>query len=119
MKNFINRLVFFVGWVLSPFTFWNDAFVNIPLAYLFANIFIWFFHRNFVYTVIIFYWLTNFVGLFMMYASGRYMIKNRKDIVKELVSLAVTMLIYTAVLVILDRVRVLKPLPLPGQLRGI
>lgn len=109
MKSFLRNTIFFIGWLLSPLTFWNDAFVNIPLSYLLANIFIRIFARDFVYTIIIFYWLTNFVGLFMMYASGRYVIKNRKDIVKELVSLAVTIFIYTAVLVILGRLGILKP----------
>ena len=28
--------LFIIGYILSPFSFWNDAFVNIPLAYLAA-----------------------------------------------------------------------------------
>ena len=46
MKNIINRFVFFVGWILSPFTFWNDAFVNIPLSYVAASLLARFIHMQ-------------------------------------------------------------------------
>ena len=110
MKTFLRNTVFFIGWLLSPLTFWNDAFVNIPIAYLLANISIRFFPSNFLFTVMAFYWLSNIAGLLMMYISGKSMIRNRKDVVKQLISLVITMLVYSAVLVILNKVGILKPL---------
>jgi len=109
MKLFIRNTIFFIGWLLSPLTFWNDAFVNIPLSYICANIFIRFFPRNFVYAVVIFYWLSNFIGLFMMYASGKYMFKSGKDIVKELVLLISTIVIYSSILIMLGKAGILNP----------
>lgn len=109
MNSFLRNTLFFIGWLLSPLTFWNDAFINIPLAYLLANIFTYFAHKNFVYTVIIFYWLTNFVGLFMMYISGKYIVKSGKDIRKELLSLILTTIVYSVILILLGKAGILKP----------
>lgn len=109
MKVFIRNTVFFIGWMLSPLTFWNDALVNIPLSYLCANLFVNFLPRNFTYTVIIFYWLSNFLGLFLMYLSGRHMIKEGKDIIRELVSLFVTIFFYTAILAVFGYAGILRP----------
>lgn len=109
MNSFFRNTVFFIGWLLSPLTFWNDAFINIPLSYLLANITMRFFPCNFVYTVIAFYWLSNFIGLFMMYASGRYIIKSGRDIVRGWISLILTVLVYTALLIILGKAGILRP----------
>lgn len=109
MRAFLHNTVFFIGWLLSPLTFWNDAFINIPLAYLLANITIRAFPVNFLYTVMVFYWLSNFVGLFMMYTSGRHIVKSGKGIVRELISLIATIAVYTAVLAILGKMGILKP----------
>lgn len=109
MNSFFRNTIFFIGWLLSPLTFWNDAFINIPLSYLLANIFIRFFPKNFVYTVVIFYWLTNFVGLLMMYASGKYIVKSGKDIRKELGVLILTTFVYSVILILLGKFGILKP----------
>jgi uncharacterized PurR-regulated membrane protein YhhQ (DUF165 family) len=109
MNSFIRNTIFFIGWLLSPLTFWNDAFINIPLSYLLANIFVRFFPKNFVHTVVIFYWLTNVIGLFMMYVSGKYMIKSGKGIKKELISLILTTIVYSVILILLGRTGILKP----------
>lgn len=110
MSSLIRNTIFFIGWILSPLTFWNDAFVNIPLSYLAANIFIKIFPSDFLITVVVFYWLSNVAGLFIMYASGKYMITSRKDVIRELVILIATMAVYTAILMWLSRVGFLKPL---------
>ena len=110
MKNFINRLVFFVGWVLSPFTFWNDAFVNIPLSYIAANLLLRIAHMSFVTAMLVCYWVSNVLGLAMMYASGRGLIKNGKDLARELAKLLLTMLLYSIVLILLERAGILRPI---------
>lgn len=109
MNSFLRNTIFFIGWLLSPLTFWNDAFINIPLSYLLANIFVRFFPKNFVYTVVIFYWLTNVMGLFMMYVSGKYMIKSGKDIRREIEVLILTTLVYSVILILLGRTGILRP----------
>jgi hypothetical protein len=51
----LGRMVFFVGWLLSPFTFWNDAFVNIPLSYLSAIVIVKFLRVDFLMAVLVSY----------------------------------------------------------------
>ncbi len=109
MKPFIRNTVFFIGWLLSPLTFWNDAFINIPFAYICANLFIRVFPTNFLLTVIVFYWISNFAGLLMMYISGKGIARSGKGIIKELILLAAAMLTYSAIMVILGKAGILRP----------
>lgn len=118
MKKTILRIVFFFGWLLSPFTFWNDVFVNIPISYLCANIFIRIwpapYHNgegqaNFLLTVLVFYWLSNGLGLLIMYASGKNLLTGKKAF-REILLLVITLVGYSLVLVLLQKIGILKPL---------
>ena len=105
--RFLNRLLFFVGWLLSPFTAWNDVFINIPLAYLAASLFFKLFPVNFAVLVIVFYWLSNGLGMLLMYAAGRNVIKEKRLSFRSVLA---TLLIYSIILFLLDKFIVLKPL---------
>ena len=105
--RFLNRVFFFIGWLLSPFTTWNDAFINIPLAYIAASLFFKIFPISFALLVIIFYWLTNGIGILLMYVTGRNTLNEKRLSFK---SILVTLLIYSIVLFLLDKFIVLKPL---------
>ena len=87
MNQFLRNTIFFIGWVLSPLTFWNDAFVNIPLSYLLANILVRFIRADFLLLVLIAYWFTNALGLYMMYATTRQIFKGRGEALKEILKL--------------------------------
>lgn len=110
MKVFLRNTIFFIGWLLSPLTFWNDAFVNIPIAYLLANLVIIFFPVNFLFAVVVFYWLSNFAGLLMMYLSGKDIFRDKKHILGELLKLFAAMFAYSVILIILNKTGILKPL---------
>lgn len=103
----LNRICFLTGWLLSPFTTWNDVIINIPLAYFSASLFFNFFHYNFTALVIIFYWLSNGLGLVLMYIAGRNTLKEKKLSLK---SILVTLLIYTIILFVIDKFFTLKPI---------
>lgn len=109
MKALFDKLIFFLGWLLSPFTFWNDAFVNIPLSYIIANLLVRFLRIDFLMLVLWSYWATNALGLFLMYASGRKLIKEGRGIARELLSLIAAIAAYSILLVILHKTGVLKP----------
>jgi len=111
-KKPLYRLIFLIGWLLSPFTFWNDAFVNIPLSYICADIFIRFFPADFLVTVVAFYWLSNALGILIMLASGRYIILGRKQLLREALNLLLTIGIYTVLVIILHNLGILRPLKL-------
>lgn len=111
MNKAIHRFIFFVGWLLSPLTAWNDILINIPLAYIFANITVFIWPFNFLATTIAWYWLTNAIGLIMMAASGQSLFRDRKNLAREAVILAVTIALYSVVLIALHFFGILKPLP--------
>ena len=77
MNSGLKRATFFLGWLLSPLTSWNDAFVNIPLAYILSVVFVKAFHTDFVITLLGAYWFTNILGIAMMIAGGRSIAGNR------------------------------------------
>lgn len=110
MRKFIRNTVFFIGWMLSPLTFWNDAFVNIPLSYLLANLLARFINVNFLWLVLVSYWITNVLGLGLMYAAGKDAIRSREGAVKEFSTLIGTTIIYSIIIVALNRAGILKPL---------
>ncbi len=108
-----------LGFMLSPLSWWNDAFVNVPLALAFAWLVSslcansW---RDAVFNValIVGYWLTNVLGFVLMHRGAKQMLgkppadkaSNRNELKKDLlVSLA-----YTVLIVLLIKLGVLKPI---------
>lgn len=112
MKRPAYRIIFFIGWLLSPLTFWNDAFVNIPLAYILSCITINFFPASFLAVNIIYYWLTNIAGIALMVASGRQIFRDRAHVRHEISMLILTLILYSTALILLDKFGILKPVKL-------
>jgi len=108
--NFLNRTIFFIGWLLSPFTFWNDAFVNIPISYIFASLSVKIFPASFLFQVLMFYWLSNALGLFLMYLGGRHIAEKGRGAQRELVILILTIVTYSIILIAIDKLGILKPI---------
>lgn len=109
MKKILNKIIFFIGWLLSPLTFWNDAFVNIPIAYLLATLTIRFIKADFSALVLVFYWLTNIIGIVVMVISGKAIIKDRKEALREILMLLVTIVSYSLVILLLVKTGLIKP----------
>ncbi|MFA5142969.1 MAG: hypothetical protein WC522_02210 [Candidatus Omnitrophota bacterium] len=108
MKSFIKRLIFFAGWLLSPFTFWNDIFINIPISYLCASLFVRVFKADFLFMTLVFYWLSNLLGVLMMYTAGKDVLKAKK-VARELIIFLAAVVLYSLILIILGRIGILKP----------
>lgn len=106
----LKRGIFFVGWLLSPLTFWNDALVNIPISYLCASITSRIIPGNFIVLTLIYYWLSNILGLWMMAASGHAVMKEGRGLLKGAIDLLATIIVYSIILIILGKVGFLKPL---------
>jgi hypothetical protein len=103
MRKILEGLVFFIGWLLSPFTWWNDAFINMPLSFLLANLLFYITHLPFAWLVIGSYWFTNFLGIFFMYFSGKYLILSSQDKMKATVFLVIFLLAYSTIMLYLDK----------------
>ena len=109
MKRHIYRLIFLIGWLLSPFTLWNDVFVNIPLSYILANIYIKFFPADFAALVVVFYWLSNLLGVALMAVSGKPLVQDKKDLPREVFIFIITIIVYSVIVVMLSWLGVLRP----------
>ena len=110
MKPFFRNTIFFIGWMLSPATFWNDTFVNIPLSYIAACALSRLIPVNFAALVITMYWLSNALGLYLMYASGAPILKSRGGVLKEILGIIGTCAVYSLILIALAKFGILKPL---------
>ena len=102
-----------IGFLLSPLSWWNDAFVNLPLALAFAWVISLFYRPAFEAAVIIGYWLTNLLGFVLMHKGGQKMLAqaqpklySRADLLRDL---AVS-LIYTLLIVVLLKLKILQPI---------
>lgn len=117
VKENLNRGVFFMGWALSPFTAWNDVFVNIPISYMLASLFMRRININFINLVLVFYWLTNIVGIFLMYLSGKNIFTGGKGVISESLKILLTMVAYSVILALLGKTGLVKPLSF-GMVKG-
>lgn len=96
-----------VGYLLSPLSWWNDIFINIPLAYAFGSL-ISLIHKSlFMPFVIIGYWITNILGFIMLHHGVKGLRKSefqgggfRKNLIISI--------IYTFVVVLLIELHILK-----------
>ena len=101
-----------IGFLLSPLSWWNDAFINFPLALGFAWIVTRFYQPAFESAVVLGYWLTNVLGFVLMHkGAGKILVDgdrpySRRDLARD----ALISLLYTGLIVVLLKLKVLRPL---------
>ena len=100
-----------IGYLLSPLSWWNDAFINIPLALVFAWLVGFFYKPAFAASLIIGYWLTNVLGLVLMHKGARQILSEKPppDSRREWLIDVIVSLVYTGVIIILIKLEILKP----------
>jgi hypothetical protein len=100
-----------IGFMLSPLSWWNDLFVNLPLALAFAWVVSLFYKAAFTPALVVGYWLTNIAGFILMHKGAQKMFsaKNgytRRDLLRDI---GISFL-YTGLIVALVKFGVLKPI---------
>jgi len=93
-----------IGFLLSPLSWWNDIFINFPLAYGFAYITGWTIHLfisipRWFFTIlfIVGYFLTNLLGFLMIH----YSIIGKSEEKETLWKQVLVALIYTLLIIVL------------------
>lgn len=111
-RRVMGSFVAFIGYMLSPLSWWNDLFVNVPLAVAFAWVVSLFYKPAFTDSLVLGYWLTNVLGFILLHKGAQQALAkevrkySRRDLFRDIaISLA-----YTAVILLLVRVGVLKPI---------
>jgi len=108
LKKIFFAAVSFIGWILSPFTWWNDAFVNLPIAYLSANIINRLFANSFLSVFLVSYWLTNILGIVLMYVGASGL--SPKGLLKNSFrAVLIAIIVYSVISAFLIWVKVIKP----------
>lgn len=114
MKRLKCTILSAVGYILSPLSFWNDLFVNFPIAYVFGLIFGLLSQKLFLTGLIAGYWLSNIAGFVLLHKGIVCMVNpdhpmklTKSEIIKD----GLLSLVYTGVLIILVKMDVLKFLP--------
>ncbi len=100
-KDNLRRLawgsLFVIGFTLSPISWWNDAVVNLPIAYLTAKMVALLDPRLFLIAFVGTYWATNLIGLLGMHLSARKLLRQTEQRISLrrffLISLLYTLLI--------------------------
>jgi hypothetical protein len=102
----------FIGYMLSPLSWWNDLFVNWPLALACAWVISWFYKPAFTASLILAYWITNILGFVLMQKGGAKIISqedqaySRKCLCRDLV----ISLLYTLLIVVLVKMGFIGPI---------
>jgi hypothetical protein len=106
-------LIGLIGFLLSPLSWWNDLFVNVPLAILFGWLVSFFYAPIFEGAVILGYWLTNVLGLVLLHKGAREWATKRegRDGRHELIKGLTITMIYTLIIVVLVKWKIIAPLP--------
>jgi hypothetical protein len=100
-----------VGFILSPVSWWNDLFINIPLAYAFGALLALISRDLFLPAMVVGYWITNLLGFVLMHRGMKDLLskdggegRRRRDLLVDIsVSIA-----YTVIVVILVAAGVLR-----------
>lgn len=107
-KKIISGAIGFLGFILSPVSWWNDLVVNFPISYLIATPFGLISRNLFLPMFIVSYWATNILGLLLMHFGIAGVLKDtpkitRKELSKTILfcviySLAITILVQQGIL---------------------
>jgi hypothetical protein len=104
----------FVGFMLSPLSWWNDLFVNVPLALAFAWVVALFYKPAFEVACIVGYWLTNVLGFVLMHKAAKRIVAADQPLKKysrgDLLRDFAISLLYTLLIVALIKFKIIQPI---------
>lgn len=106
-----GSVIALIGYILSPASWWNDAFVNIPIAYVAASIAAMLNPDFFAPAFATSYLLTNILGFVLMHTGAEIAVKGRPRLTWiTLLKYAIVSAVYTAAAVMLIKLGVIEPL---------
>lgn len=99
------------GYILSPLSWWNDLYVNVPIAYAFAWLVSLLHKQAFLGTLIFVYWITNIAGFILMHKGAEKVLtkKNAPYSRKALIIDLVWSIGYTILIIIMVKLNIIRP----------
>ncbi|WP_297083374.1 hypothetical protein [Thermoleptolyngbya sp. C42_A2020_037] len=111
LKKLRGGLVFGIGYMLSPLSWWNDLVFNLPVAYGFGYVVSRFAPETLIPCTIAGYWLSNVLGILMMQWGVVDVVQNQpqpRHLKRELLTSLATSTVYTVVILALVQFNVLQ-----------
>jgi hypothetical protein len=107
-----------LGYLLSPLSWWNDLFFNLPIAYGFGYLCSLFSKDLLIPCAIAGYWLSNVLGILLMQAGVVDIVHNQpqeRNFKKELLTGLASSTAYTLIILALMHFKILEaPSLFPG-----
>jgi hypothetical protein len=100
-----------LGFLLSPLSWWNDLFFNLPIAYFFGYICSQFSANLFLPCAIAGYWLSNVLGILLMQIGVLDVVREEgaeHNFKKELLMGLVSSTVYTIIILLLLQLNILN-----------
>lgn len=100
-----------LGFLLSPLSFWNDLFFNLPIAYGFGYVCSLFNPNLLLPCAIAGYWLSNIAGILLMQIGTVAVFQDQpkeRNLKKELLMGLVSSAVYTLVILALIQFKILE-----------
>jgi hypothetical protein len=97
-RRLLDSVLATVGYILSPLSWWNDLFVNVPLSYAFSYPFTLISEKLFLPTFILGYWLSNLLGFLLLHRGVAGLLARDKPSMGIRGSIVVA-LVYTVIIV--------------------
>jgi len=96
------------GWLLSPLSWWNDLYINFPIAYGMAWAVSLIDRRLFAAALLSSYWLTNIAGLIMLHKGVTPSHAGAENRRKNFRNDLIISLVYTAVIAVMLHLGLLR-----------
>ncbi|MFM2062878.1 MAG: hypothetical protein RLZZ507_2548 [Cyanobacteriota bacterium] len=109
-KKLRGSLFVGIGYMLSPLSWWNDVFFNLPIALLFGYLVSWAKPDWFLPFTIMGYWLSNVLGIVMMQmgAMDMFFKEENRNLKRDLILGLGGSTLYTIVVALLVYFHVLE-----------
>ncbi|MDX2098364.1 MAG: hypothetical protein SFW36_11360 [Leptolyngbyaceae cyanobacterium bins.59] len=111
LKKIRGGVLFAIGFMLSPLSWWNDLIFNLPVAYGFGYLCSLISSNWLIPGMIIGYWLSNIVGILLMQAGVLDLAQGqvgKRNFKKELLTGLISSTVYTLIIVGLLQFKILE-----------
>ena len=113
-KKLYGGILGTIGFLLSPLSWWNDLFVNFPIAYISACAVNLIYKGVFLWAFIVSYWITNVLGFALLQKGLESAFKDDKEkkkySLKNFLRDVLLSLVYTLLIVMLVKLGIIKPI---------
>jgi hypothetical protein len=110
-KKLRGGFLLVIGFLLSPLSFWNDLFFNLPIAYLFGYVCSLLSPNLLLPCSILGYWLSNIAGILLMQVGAVDVFQEQpkqRNLKKELLMGLVSSTVYSLVILALVQFNILQ-----------